>query len=134
MSTARILRDFEGVWTLQRNIDQADGTNACFEGHATWSPQGAGMRYHEIGTLQMENAPAMQAERKYTWTSELDVYFEDGRFFHTVPATGGTSEHWCDPDTYRAIYDFKDWPEFSVKWQVSGPRKAYSMHASYRRR
>ena len=28
-------------------------------------------------------------------------------------------------------YDFKDWPQWSIKWCVRGPRKNYKIHSKY---
>ena len=40
----------------------------------------------------------MVAERRYRWDEKLNIYFEDGRFFHRVAAMSGAAAHWCDPD------------------------------------
>ena len=117
MSGARVLTDFEGLWTLRREIVRQDGMRAHFIGTAEWRPE-----------------PVMRAERRYVWQDDLSVFFEDGRFFHRVPAGGGETEHWCDPDTYRGRYDFSAWPRFEVSWQVTGPQKAYHSHSLYERR
>lgn len=129
----RVLGDFEGHWRLERAITHADGTEASFKGTAEWRAAPGGMIYHETGYLQMVQGPKMQAERRYQWGDDLDVYFEDGRFFHRVPALGGDATHWCDPDTYDVNYDFSKWPCFSALWRVRGPKKAYSMHSHYQR-
>jgi hypothetical protein len=73
------------------------------------------------------------AERRYLWSADLSVWFEDGRFFHNVPPHGGPTAHWCDPDQYDGQYDFADWPAFRVTWRVRGPRKDYRMETLYRR-
>ncbi|MEM9637919.1 MAG: DUF6314 family protein [Pseudomonadota bacterium] len=129
----RILADFEGSWRLERHIAHADGTEARFDGVAVWSADSRGLAYHESGSLRITDAPAMQAERRYLWTADLDVYFEDGRFFHRVPDAGGEADHWCDPDRYVVRYDFSSWPAFTAVWQVSGPKKCYRLRSHYRR-
>ncbi|WP_299739306.1 DUF6314 family protein [uncultured Roseobacter sp.] len=131
---ARVLADFEGTWDLTRQIAHADGTEAHFEGQAVWAPDGQGLRYTETGRLQMAQGVVMQAERRYQWGPDLDVYFEDGRFFHRVPERGGVAEHWCDPDTYKVTYDFTHWPTFTAVWRVAGPKKSYTLHSQYSRR
>ena len=75
----------------------------------------------------------MQAERRYLWREDLTVWFEDGRFFHQVPAEGGETGHWCDPDQYDVTYHFNDWPDFQVVWRVKGPAKDYRMVSHYTR-
>ncbi|MEP2426114.1 MAG: DUF6314 family protein, partial [Tateyamaria sp.] len=123
-----------GVWALHRTIRHGDGTRATFTGEAIWTPDPQGMIYREHGHLQMPASPPMQAERRYIWRAGVDVFFEDGRFFHHVPDGGGTAEHWCDPDTYNVTYDFAAWPSFSTVWQVTGPKKSYEMTSEYKRR
>lgn len=130
----RVLADFEGTWQLDREIVQANDTRAVFNGTAVWCTCTEGLIYHEIGQLKMPQALPMQAERRYAWWPDLEVHFEDGRFFHKVPANGGEATHWCDPDTYKASYDFTDWPRFTVVWKVSGPKKSYLMKSRYQRR
>ena len=129
----RILADFEGRWRITRKIEHAAAPPAVFEGEANWSPDGADLLYAEAGLLQVGSHPAVRAERKYLWKPDLTVWFDDGRFFHQVPAAGGHSGHWCDPDQYDVTYSFDSWPEFRVDWQVRGPRKSYVMRSHYRR-
>lgn len=133
MTDPRHLRDFEGCWSLERRITPQHGPAAIFAGTAVWSPATDGFEYLEQGVMQLEGQAAMQAERRYFWSDDLSVFFEDGRFFHTVPAQGGKTEHWCDPDMYKGRYDFTRWPQFEVTWQVTGPRKSYLSQTLYTR-
>lgn len=134
MSRARVLADFEGRWAVQREILPASGASGRFEGQAEWRVcQSGGLIYAEQGVLTLEGHAPMQAERRYLWKEGLDVYFEDGRFFHTVPAEGGAAAHWCAPDQYDVTYDFTHWPRFEAKWRVRGPRKNYEMISLYSR-
>ncbi|WP_299149516.1 DUF6314 family protein [uncultured Tateyamaria sp.] len=132
MSIERVLADFEGIWTLSRKITQGAGASATFEGTAEWRAADGGLAYHETGVLYLPAAAPMTAERRYHWGADLSVYFDDGRYFHSVPARGGRAAHFCDPDTYVVDYDFAGWggPEtraFTATWTVKGPRKAYVM-------
>mmetsp|Transcript_2571 Transcript_2571/g.4365 ORF Transcript_2571/g.4365 Transcript_2571/m.4365 type:complete len:220 (+) Transcript_2571:108-767(+) len=129
----RVLADFEGGWTIARDIRPDAGPSARFEGQGVWSPGARGLSYVETGTLVMAGTAPMRAERRYHWTGDLSVFFEDGRFFHKVPATGGETHHWCDPDRYHVRYDFSDWPRFAVIWRVDGPRKSYVMTSRFTR-
>ena len=43
------------------------------------------------------------------------------------------SDHPCGADLYRVEYDFSRWPEWSAVWDVSGPRKNYTMESRFRR-
>ncbi|TDK51278.1 DUF6314 family protein [Antarcticimicrobium luteum] len=128
----RQLRDFLGLWSLDRRIEEAGGRTGRFLGQARWTPAGEGALYVESGQLTLGGHPPMQAERRYRWGADLTVWFEDGRFFHAVPPGGGDSAHWCAPDQYEARYEFDDWPEFRVTWTVRGPRKGYRLTGHYR--
>lgn len=129
----RVLDEFEGVWDIARSIRPADGPVARFEGQGIWTPARGGLDYAERGTLSVPGAAPMTAERRYHWTTELMVYFDDGRLFHQVPPGGGETRHWCDPDSYTGQYDFSAWPAFEVSWHVTGPRKDYVMHSRFTR-
>ena len=129
---ARKLADFEGQYELVRQITHATAAPASFAGTAEWSRDGDGLQYVESGLLTIEGHAPMASERRYFWAPDLRVYFDDGRFFHQVPATGGETTHWCDPDHYDATYDFGEWPRFRVVWRVKGPAKDYTMRSEYR--
>ncbi|EAQ25135.1 MULTISPECIES: DUF6314 family protein [unclassified Roseovarius] len=134
MRKSVILNDFEGVWLIERDIRHADGTTAQFTGRAVWRPDAAGaLAYHESGQMLLASGLRFEGERRYVWTHDLSVWFADGRFFHSVPASGGDTRHWCDPDQYEGHYDFTEWPAFRVTWHVRGPRKDYRMVTRYRR-
>ncbi len=127
----RVMDDFEGRWSLERRIIHREGPEARFVGEAVWLRVGAVLEYTEIGNLQIAGTPPIRATRRYTWHPDLSVTFEDGRYFHTVPATGGRTAHWCDPDQYDVIYDFGEWPHFRTEWVVEGPRKKYRMISQF---
>ena len=129
----RVLEDFAGVWELERDILHASGDTGHLSGRLDMRHQSWGLLYNETGTLTMGSAAPVTATRHYRWHTGLEVHFEDGRFFHTVPAGGGEARHWCAPDDYRVHYDFSDWPVWRTHWQVSGPRKNYQMFTRYSR-
>lgn len=126
------LGDFIGPWRLSREIVQADGTRGRFEGRAEWQAEGPGALYVEAGRLALPHG-TFRAERRYRWDVQLNVFFEDGRYFHTVPEAGGATGHRCDPDQYDVVYEFARWPDWQCRWQVRGPRKDYTMLSRYRR-
>lgn len=127
------LEDFAGHWVLTRVIDHADGTQATMTGTADFTPDGAGLAYSEKGLLHLTGHAPIRAERRYLWRPGLEVLFDDGRPFHTIPAGGGGAEHWCDPDHYRVRYSFDAWPRWQSVWEVTGPRKSYRMDSRYTR-
>jgi len=131
MITARTLQDFAGTWTFERSVRHANGDRARAHGSAVLSPAGKMLIYVETGQMSLNDSAPMTTTRRYIWREGLEVQFEDGRAFHTIPAMGGTAEHWCDPDQYSVHYNFAKWPEWSAIWSVKGPRKAYAMTTQY---
>lgn len=125
------LSDFEGRWQLEKTIRQAGAPEARFSGEAVWARDGQGLSYAEHGQLTLAGHAPLQSERRYLWRAPLDVLFEDGRFFHSVPPQGGEARHWCAPDDYRVNYRFEDGPRFETAWRVTGPRKTYTMLCQY---
>lgn len=134
MTEMRKLGDFAGHWLVSREISEATGGVARFEGRAAWMPADRGLAYRETGTMTLDSGAVFQAERRYFWAEDLAVHFDDGKFFHQVPAAGGVVRHWCDPDDYQLSYDFSLWPQFEVLWKVKGPRKDYKARTKYTRR
>lgn len=129
--TARDLGAFLGDWRVTRHIWQGDGSEGRFEGTATWRAEDTGAIYRESGQFWLDGQGPYLAERTYRWGTDLTVYFEDGRLFHQVPTEGGAVAHWCPPDQYDGVYDFSDWPRWTLRWRVSGPRKAYESLTLY---
>lgn len=131
-----VLQDFQGSWRLERQITDALGPDAVLTGTARFSPDDAGLMLHEAGRLELTGQGGFQAERRYLWRQDgagIAVFFADGRDFHrfdpTLPAP--VADHWCDPDTYKVRYDFRDWPLWRAEWRVTGPRKDYVMRSLY---
>jgi hypothetical protein len=121
------LADLEGRWRLARVIaDARAGVTGRLEGEASWHADADGLIQEEAGTLHYGGGPPMQATRRYLWRwvgAEVEVFFDDGRPFHKLPAPGVEAVHHCAPDLYRVSYTF-DLPDmFTQVWQVSGPRK-----------
>jgi hypothetical protein len=136
------LRSFVGRWRIEREIeDVRAGRTGRFTGEAVFegAPEAGadGLLYVETGTLVLEGAAPMAASRRYHWkgggAGAIDVFFEDGRFFHRIDAEEPTpgAVHACDPDLYRVRYDFRGWPRWLAEWRVSGPRKDYAMVSRY---
>jgi len=125
----RTLADFIGSYTLTRKIiDTRAQAESRFEGTAQITPA-AGALYKETGELIMGDQ-RFQAERSYLWQPKddrIEVLFADGRPFHDFdPDLGGkATEHLCGADWYRGGYDFTNWPDWTVTWDVDGPRKDY---------
>ncbi len=139
MSNRRGLADFVGHWRIERQIeDHASGQPLSFSGRATLTDEGGCLLYEEAGTLVMPGQAGFHATRRYTWREvpgAIQVYFDDGRYFHSFDPNAAAPEdrHWCDPDTYEARYSFEYWPLWQADWRVRGPRKDYVSRTSYSR-
>ncbi|PTV94855.1 hypothetical protein C8J27_106123 [Rhodobacter aestuarii] len=135
----RAITDFEGSWQISRSIDDRfGGQKAAFEGTATLIPcQDGSWKWEESGYLTLGEDAPIKATRIYYWRPappQIEVFFEDGRPFHSFDPSGAdTAAHWCDPDDYRAQYEFKDWPQWQAIWRVKGPLKDYEMISRYTR-
>ena len=131
---------FEGVWRIERQIDdQASGSLGSFHGHARLWRSLDGLAYHETGELAFAGGSPMLAERKYVWQIQhqnvIDVFFDDGRYFHSFNPTGShwQTEHICSPDRYEVSYDFASPTRWQSSWNVSGPRKRYRLTSVFTR-
>ena len=132
------LEALEGRWRLSRVIRNADGSEATLEGVTVFRREGDGARAGGGGLADASGRGApLRATRRYLWAAGrrrgLEVRFEDGRPFHTVPLGVARPEaaHDCAPDVYRVAYDFADWPRWRAVWRVTGPRKDYVMTSDY---
>lgn len=130
------LDDFQGLWRLERRIENALGEAAGFEGRAVFAPVTGGLELHESGWLHVPGQGSFHAERRYLWRAEgagIAVFFEDGRAFHHFDprAPAPEAHHICTPDDYRVAYDFTIWPDWRAVWRVRGPRKDYVMTSHY---
>ncbi|MEM8849660.1 MAG: DUF6314 family protein [Pseudomonadota bacterium] len=135
MTAAERLAALAGRWRTVRAIRQADGALLRFAGDTIWQPEGDHMRCTETGTLG-KDGQVFEARRETLWAAAadqaIDIRFADGRPFHRLDASG-QADHDCPPDIYRLCYDFSAWPRWSVRWRVTGPRKAYRALTRYRR-
>ncbi|CTQ50249.1 DUF6314 family protein [Jannaschia donghaensis] len=132
MTPADRLSALIGAWRTQRVIRHVIGPTARFDGISRWSPDGAGLRCVETGTL-VQDGTTFEARRETVWQASPDglaVTFADGRPFHVV--RGPTAHHDCPPDTYLLHYDWENWPRWTVRWRVTGPRKDYRALTRYR--
>jgi hypothetical protein len=132
------LQSFVGRWRIERRIeDVRDGRTGRLEGTARFEPAPDGLAYREDGTLAFAGGAPMPATRRYLWrdggSGTVDVFFEDGRFFHRFDAEepAPASSHDCPPDLYHVRYDFRPWPRWQAEWRVTGPRKDYSTVTTY---
>jgi len=128
--------EFEGEWRIAREIeDRAGGPPGWFAGTARFTPAPGGLAYAEAGELTLGPA-VMRATRAYRWVfgpAGVEVFFDDGRPFHAFRWDSAAAVHPCGADLYRVCYDFGAWPVWSAVWEVTGPRKDYTLRTEWRR-
>lgn len=131
------LPDFAGAWHLRKHIQQKDGAVFVFEGRANFTYADNHLHYHESGLVSAPDGKKLQAERRYKWreldNGNIEVLFDDNRFFHTFSPSAPVAEHLCGADHYVVDYGFSNWPEWTSTWQVKGPRKDYTMTSWFTR-
>lgn len=129
--------DFAGDWQIDRAItDRRTGQPGRFVGRAVLTPVGqTGLAYAETGQLQIGPGPPMASTRRYVWAfgDAVQVAFDDGRPFHSFRPgiSGAGTDHQCGADLYQVTYGFHDWPCWTARWAVQGPRKDYVMLSRY---
>ena len=132
------LADFSGHWRLSRRIEAGSASTATLDGTAKFAGSARGLEYLEAGMLRIAGQNPVAAERRAIWVlagSAISVLFADGRAFHRFDGADPEPvvRHDCAPDLYLGQYDFRDWPDWSLTWQVSGPHKAYRTVSTFRR-
>lgn len=134
----RRIADFEGVWRLERRIEDFRANQpARAEGEARIVP-GDPWTYDERMQLHLPGVAPVEGHRRYLWVPAaggIEAQFADGRAFHRIDLGGGTASarHPCGADLYDVQYEFVRWPVWSAVWRVRGPRKDYLMTTIYRR-
>ncbi|GAB3541867.1 DUF6314 family protein [Arthrobacter tecti] len=134
MHSSPALRAFlPGTWEVRRTLkDLTSGTKGTFNGTATFTKHDddGALLHREHGTLAWAGLAPTTATRALTWRPGIDdysmnVFFEDGRFFHALNLENGsdTPEHLCQPDLYRGSFAIKDSDSWNYTWRVTGPNK-----------
>ena len=129
------LIDFEGLWQIDRRIENRLGADGHFVGQARFTAKGSTMICREEGMLDLAGT-RMRATRGYLWRAEgghIVVEHEGGAPFHAFDPARPEAVHLCAPDRYRVVYDFAGWPDWCAVWTVSGPAKDYTSVSRYRR-
>lgn len=130
-----------GDWTISRIVSNG----ATLAGMATISTvESHAARYHEEGVLRLPEGMEILAYRDYlleAGMNDLRMMFDEDppRLFQafTLSVSGngiaGTSQHICDQDVYHSRFELISRSEFTLRHDVSGPRKSYRMVTHYRR-
>lgn len=128
-----------GAWKVSRRIDdQRRGESGVFDGEAAFVAEKGGLRYRERGLLRLGDFES-EGSRGYVYAfpapAVADIFFEDGRFFHTLDLSGGawSANHPCGDDGYNGDFIVTSADRWRVVWRVTGPRKALVLDTEYRR-
>lgn len=122
-----------GFWTLERVIEdrreqrrhRVDGVlelTVVEPDRILWRETG---RWHQqSGDVEVSRSLWLQRLSREP-CDRWQVRFEDGRDFHAW-APGREVSHDCSPDTYRGMVEGST-DRWSVRWDVTGPDKDYTM-------
>jgi hypothetical protein len=142
----RVFDLLEGSWMIEREIRP----KGYFSGTAGFSRVDAKtLAYVEEGTLTMTDGQVLSGERRHTYLlheDRIEVLFvggpNHGEHFVDIlfpadpeadwPLCSGDT-HFCQKDTYKAMFCFENIDEFDVTYTVCGPAKDYVSHSVYRR-
>ncbi|GAA4823350.1 DUF6314 family protein [Tomitella cavernea] len=136
-------RTLLGRWAFSRTIDdRLVGDTKTVDGAITLSADGERVRWHEEGTLHLgaQNLPVTRTMFVEPRGDGWFVVFEDGHDFHPW-ATGTQVQHLCGADLYSGRIALGEVgpdgqqhdgraprPEsWTVRWDVAGPSKDYTM-------
>lgn len=141
MSTARkIFQNLQGKWLLSRNISGSHAAHVVGTAIFQNTMHENELRYSEAVEISLDEQKKMSGYQHYIYRLEnenkLNVYFDDGRLFHSIEFTDAPSEcthkasHYCQPDTYNTFYFFSN-DTFQIKHEVNGPKKSYISCTTY---
>jgi len=139
---SQVMARLPGAWSFSRVIE----CQGHAQGLATFRPLDAqSLAYREQGRLRLLDGTELEAGREYVFRARdrgFDVFFKEtpSRLFHTVElaasnggALSGSADHLCNLDHYQSTYTFRGDGGFVIRHVVSGPRKGYTMIATYTR-
>lgn len=121
-----------GCWRVARTLrDLGSGAEGAFTGTAAFTAHDDdGLLHRETGVLVWAGSPPAEASRELIWrpggtSGSMEVFFRDGRPFHSLNLTGGTDTpgHWCAPDLYQGTFRIESPNAWTYSWRVTGPRK-----------
>lgn len=137
-------RTLLGAWRFERVIDdRLAGDRKTVEGTITLSDARPRVRWSEEGVLHLDgqDLPVTRTMFVEPRGDGWYVVFEDGHDFHPW-TTGEQVQHLCGRDLYSGRIDVGGRPEeagrpepvaWSVRWEVTGPEKDYTMTTWLRR-
>ena len=134
------IRDyFAGSWSYLRLLhDRRRETNGSILGCCVFAAAGRDLFYHESGAMDFAGVRGT-AHRSFRYSfpeaSRAEVFFADGRPFHSMDLTAGEScfNHSCPPDVYEGSCRLISPETWQLRWRVTGPKKDLLLETSYQR-
>ena len=137
----RVFDELPGLWKLEREIS----TGEVFSGQVTFSSAGsANLHLEEEGYLSLVEGRKIPASREWYWCLKgqnalaISYDLEGDRPYHHLQLNNsnsiwtGTAEHLCGDDLY--VGDYRLGPTaMEIRHKVTGPKKDYSIVATYRK-
>ena len=144
ITTKQVFTLLQGIWKFTRYVAHKKPSEELYEGtgYAVLLKESEKeLKYHERVTLKdMSTQSEIKGYRtyKYIYNSEKDEitkYFDDGKLFYKIDVsdTNCSGKHLCIRDFYVAKYQFNNDNNFSLKYQVNGPQKDYTINTEYTR-
>lgn len=132
-----IFQVLKGTW----NFDRAIAGHGGMKGMARFlhtAPET--LDYDESG-IHAARGGTVDFYQSYIYVQQdggISVTFKDGRPFHRLQfgrspqnLLTATAVHFCGDDVYNGQYVFHDNDNFSLRWDVQGPRKDYIIETNY---
>ncbi len=122
-------RSLLGRWDFARTIDdRIAGDTKTVDGSITLSIDGERVRWQEDGTLHLgaQDLPVTRTMFVEPRGDGWFVVFEDGHDFHPW-TTGEQVQHLCGADLYSGRIALAGPEGWTVRWDVAGPSKDYTM-------
>ena len=126
---ADLRRYLTGRWMLSRTIeDRRSGVSGSFVGWASFQACDEALDYSEKGEMLFGDYRGMSF-RSYRYSfpeaGRAEVHFTDGRPFHVLDLTAGTTRalHHCGDDLYNGCFDVRDDGTWDSEWRITGPCK-----------
>jgi len=131
--------DILGQWELTRNIkDKLNDKIFNLIGISIFTENNASYVCNETGIIKSDNFQS-KAHQTYSWLLKpkgWEISFLNGNFFHDLELVMCDQQvyHKCNNDIYRGFFKLNLPTDFSVTWNVSGPRKDYQSQSYYIRK
>lgn len=129
----------QGLWKINRTIIHNNPySHVEISGTASFSLHNDVLLYHEKANLKNLTQYETYGYRRYRYiydqnAQKLFKYFDDGKLFYELHFENGSASghHLCNDDTYSAKYQFLSDKNFSLSYEVQGPKKDYRILTEY---